>query len=417
MKLRGASWVNVGLALLPAVLLGLLVPFLVVSPESAVFYRSYIALLIAGGVVVSIYALALVVIVLRTTQRGRELAGDRSVLKRRNRALDGHVQALESEVELLTAMREVSRIASDEVRFEKLASSVLQVVSELTEAYEVTLYLFDESGEKLIPRATRKRGRTRVAGEVSGVRLDAEEAAQALEHRTILRTVEMDVLDVIVPLVADRQPLGVLNLTVELTGDAEQKTERAETVEFVLRDISRHVGLAIKMAALHARAVHDGPTGLYNKEYFLRSLNDAVSNALRSRSSLSLIMVDIDHFKIINDTFGHPTGDRVLVQLAKRLTRNLRKSDSAYRFGGEEITVLLPGADRGEAAGLAERLRRSVESKKFQGAGAETLDVTISLGVAQLTEGMKEPVALVAAVDQALYRAKRGGRNQVRTTE
>jgi diguanylate cyclase (GGDEF)-like protein len=417
MKLRGASWVNVGLALLPAILLGLLVPFVVVRAETAAFYRSYIMLLIAGGVVVSFYALTLVVIVLRSGARSRRLAGDRDVLKRRNRALDGHVQALESEVELLTAMREVSRIASDEVRFEKLVSSVLGVVSELTEAREVTLFLLDASGKRLTPRASLRDGRTRVAQKLGAVRLDAKEAERALEHRTILRTVEMDVLDVIVPLSADQQPLGVLNLSVELTGNAPQKTERAEYVESVLRDISRHVGLAIKMAALHARAVHDGPTGLFNKEQFLRSLSEAVGDARRDKTPLSLIMLDIDHFKLVNDTFGHQTGDRVLVQLAKVMAGNLRRSDTAYRYGGEEMVVLLPGARSAEAAGLAERLRQKVESRKFQGASGESLVVTVSLGVAELTDEIKNPADFVAAVDHALYRAKRGGRNQVRTAQ
>ena len=416
-RFRRPNWLNIALAVLPAVVLGLLLPFLLVPEESPAFGARHAMLLVAGGIVVSIYALTLVIIVLRSARRTKELAGDRDVLKRRNRSLDGHVRALESEVELLTAMREVSRLTSDEVRFEKLAGSVLSVVRDLTDAKEVTLFLVDPGTKKLIPRATHDGQKARVAGRVSGVRMDADEAQRALDHLSILRTVENDLLDVLVPLAADQQPIGVLHIAVELTGDPDEKADRAETIEFILRDISRHVGLAIKMAALHARAVQDGATGLYNKEHFLTTLSENVADARRDHAAISLIMLDIDHFKIINDTFGHPTGDEVLVQLAKTLTASLRRSDTAYRYGGEEIAILVQGAGLGIASNLAERLRAKVEGKKFRGTNGESLDVTISLGVAELTDRMDNPADLVAAADAALYRAKKGGRNQVRTAE
>ena len=413
MTLEGPNWMHVGLALLPAILLGLLVPFLVVQPETAVIHGRYLTLLIAGGTVVSFYALMLAVILVRAARRVQLLEGGLDVLKRRNRTLDGHIRALESEVELLTAMREVSRIASDEVRFEKLVSSVLQVVAELTDAREVTLFLADEGTGKLLPRASRAEGKTRVGQNLSNVRYDAAEAARAIEHHTILRTLEMDMLDVIVPLVADQEPLGVLHLTIDLSEVPFDKGEIATNIEAALRDISRHVGLAIKLAALHQRAVHDGATGLYNKEHFLRSLKVAFEEARQTGAPLSLLMLDIDHFKMINDTYGHPTGDAVLVQLAKLLGRGLRHSDSAYRFGGEEMSLLLPDASLTQAAGLAERLRRKVEETSFKGASAETLDVRISLGVAELTPSMKRPEDLVQAADAALYEAKKTGRNRV----
>ncbi|HUU43228.1 MAG TPA: diguanylate cyclase, partial [Planctomycetota bacterium] len=413
MKLRAVSLLNVGLALLPAVLLGLLMPFLFVSPESAIFYQSYITLLIAGGVTVSIYALTLAVIALRSARRVHEISDDRNILKRRNRALDGHVQTLESEVELLTAMREVSRIVSDEVRFEKLVTSVLQVISELTDADEVTLFLLDDAGEKLVPRANRKGGKTRVGKDLSGFELDAKYARRALDHAVPLRTLDMGVLDIIVPLASDQQPLGVLNIRAELAGDADEKTERADYIDFVLRDISRHVGLAIKMAALHARAVHDAGTGLYNKGHFLRSLDEAVAESRRNDTPLSLIMLDIDHFKVINDTFGHPAGDRVLTDLSARLMKNLRKTDTAYRYGGEEVAVLLPGAPIRAACRLAERLREAVAESPFRGNTGDPVDVRISLGVAELAGGMNSPDDLVSLADSALYEAKRTGRNRV----
>ncbi len=151
MRFRRPNWLNVALAALPAVVLGLLAAFLTVRGESESFQARYAMLLVGSGIVVSIYALTLVVIVLRSARRAKSLVEDRNILKRRNLTLDGHVRTLESEVELLTAMREVSRITSDEVRFEKLVGSVLQVVRDLTDAREATLRRSPRSVRRGLP--------------------------------------------------------------------------------------------------------------------------------------------------------------------------------------------------------------------------------------------------------------------------
>lgn len=334
---------------------------------------------------------------------------------RRNRLLGAQNRTLQGQVELLTAMREVSRLASDDVRFERIATNILKIVGDLVEASELTLFVFQGPDSQLAAQAQRVDGQTLFGSKIDPVRADQTLAEQAVRHRSILRTVEHELMDVMVPLFADQEPLGVLHLTVPIEGDAEERTERAELIEQVLADVATHVSLAVKTAALHTRAVMDGATRLFNKAYLLETLKGEIAEARRSGQALSLVMLDIDHFKTVNDTFGHPTGDRVLVELAGLLKRNLRRDDTAYRYGGEEMAVLLPGAALGAAEGLAERIRQRIETRKFRTASRETIDVTVSLGVAELTDTMRSPEDLIGAADSALYAAKNAGRNCVRS--
>jgi diguanylate cyclase (GGDEF)-like protein len=123
-------------------------------------------------------------------------------------------------------------------------------------------------------------------------------------------------------------------------------------------------------------------------------------------------MLDIDHFKRLNDSFGHPAGDAVLKNSARVLDRQLRRGDLSARYGGEEFVVILPGTEEAGAVHLAERIRSALEKSQLIFEGTR-IGVTASLGVA-VWDGAADPEALVAAADRALYAAKQGGRNQVR---
>ncbi len=164
---------------------------------------------------------------------------------------------------------------------------------------------------------------------------------------------------------------------------------------------------------LEAISVTDDLTGLYNRRYFFERLEEYLRAARRHRLPLSLMMLDLDHFKRINDTFGHPTGDRVLKALAEVIRSGLRASDIPARYGGEEFLILLPYTGEAEATRLAERLRRTISGHPFS-IPESARPVTISIGVAEFD--VDHPVdgeALVARADAALYRAKRDGRNRV----
>ncbi|NUP05444.1 MAG: GGDEF domain-containing protein [Polyangiaceae bacterium] len=160
-------------------------------------------------------------------------------------------------------------------------------------------------------------------------------------------------------------------------------------------------------------AMIDALTGLYNRRWLDEALPRFVRRYGRGIPPLSLLVLDIDHFKRFNDTYGHPAGDAVIVHVAKCIQKHLRPTDLAARFGGEEFVVILPDADISGAFVAAERLREAVKQSAAVGPTGEVLpQVTVSLGAAQLERG-QDGTAILSVADAALYQSKRGGRDRV----
>ncbi len=164
---------------------------------------------------------------------------------------------------------------------------------------------------------------------------------------------------------------------------------------------------------LYDSATRDGLTKAYNKKYFGEALKREFAHALRQQTPLTLVMFDIDHFKHINDRYGHPTGDFVLSKLASRVHDCIRAEDTLARYGGEEFALLLRDAPEKQGFACAERIRRTIEATEFAMEQAK-IPVTSSFGVATFN-GVEftAPEQLIEAADQYLYKAKRGGRNRV----
>jgi diguanylate cyclase (GGDEF)-like protein len=171
----------------------------------------------------------------------------------------------------------------------------------------------------------------------------------------------------------------------------------------------------------------DGLTQVYNKRHFLKELEREMSRSMRHQRHLSLIICDIDHFKSINDTYGHLAGDYVLKKVAQRIAYSVRQDDVFARYGGEEFAMMLPELDRPRAVHVAEKLRRIVEEEQFV-FDHVTIKVTMSFGVADLVEYMQHArvievdgiqtreanyFAFIKIADDRLYQAKHGGRNRV----
>jgi diguanylate cyclase (GGDEF)-like protein len=161
----------------------------------------------------------------------------------------------------------------------------------------------------------------------------------------------------------------------------------------------------------------DAKTGLLNAGTWLREARLETARAVRTRAPLAVAIADIDHFKNVNDTFGHLAGDAVLAALASALNALLRDGDLTGRFGGEEFCILLPGTDAAEARQITERLREKISRIVTPVSGATSgdppLQVTISIGVAALGSSRRDLDELLAAADHALYQAKEAGRNRV----
>ncbi len=157
-------------------------------------------------------------------------------------------------------------------------------------------------------------------------------------------------------------------------------------------------------------AITDALTGAYTRRYFLERFEEELKRSQLRKSKMSFLLVDADHFKKINDQYGHLTGDEVLRQLAAVLKESVREIDIVGRYGGEEFCVVLPDTDAQGAAFVAERIRKTMESKKIRAYDA-TLRVTISLGVASYPSDGKTAEELIDKADWALYRAKSAGRN------
>jgi diguanylate cyclase (GGDEF)-like protein len=205
---------------------------------------------------------------------------------------------------------------------------------------------------------------------------------------------------------ASRLGAGDLSQRVEVDGQDELR-QLAGTFNAMAERLEK------SQAALEELSTHDGLTGLYNHREFQRWLDEEAGRHHRYGRQFSLLMLDIDHFKRVNDTLGHQAGDAVLKGMSELMGRQARAIDRVCRYGGEEFTVILPETDLDAAAHVAERLRAAVEAQPFDVNADAPLRITVSIGVASFPAHADSAQALVAAADAAMYAAKQGGRNRI----
>lgn len=209
------------------------------------------------------------------------------------------------------------------------------------------------------------------------------------------------------PLMVKSRVIGVVSLT---TRDESHLFTQDELELVVL--MSAHISLALENNRLYEISVMDGLTNVYNRRYLEQRLSEEVAYSRRYGKPLTVVMLDIDFFKNLNDTYGHQAGDHVLVKVSGLLSEALREYDIVARYGGEEFAVILPTTPKQKGASIAERLRVSISEHDFKFKDQE-ISTSISLGVACFPEEGDSPEALIASADKALYEAKDRGRNQV----
>ena len=215
----------------------------------------------------------------------------------------------------------------------------------------------------------------------------------------------------VVPLICQERVVGVLNLADKM-GDKGFESEDIVLIELFGQLIGASIGNIKLFERTQRQAITDGLTGLVNHKTFYEILEKELWRSRRYGGQISLIMVDIDNLKQVNDVYGHSAGDQILRLVAQVLEGETRFNDFVSRYGGEEFVVLLPESKADQGRYVAEKIRRAVENASFMHAD-EKIKVTVSAGVGEVVAESETPETFVDRVDAALYQAKKNGRNRV----
>lgn len=300
------------------------------------------------------------------------------------------------------------------INLAELKEIILQTTLDVFEADRVLILsnlTAQESGEILIKvRGVSRLYRTGYAAEGGGALIEglpSEIAGRWTRGELPAPFVAEDKRMAVVPVQAGERRIALLVIL------REQPFRQAEANLNLLRALASHIGVAFENARLYTLAISDHLTGLFSRRHFDTRAADAVSRPEQYGRTFGLILLDLDHFKRINDQFGHLAGDEVLRQAGRVLLRTIRFGDSAYRYGGEEFAVLLPEADSAITWGVAERVRQDLAALQIQLDAERSIAVTASLGIAVCPNNGTAIQDLVAAADAALFRSKSEGRNRV----
>ena len=240
---------------------------------------------------------------------------------------------------------------------------------------------------------------------ISGEELAAWQREKYRTHRFL-----DDNQRLLIPLFYHNEPLGLICVRKQ----AGQRFTPHELA--IIPALANHVAISLANAQLYHLAITDGLTNLYSKRHMFSKLELLVSRQQKYASeSFIILMLDLDHFKEVNDTLGHEAGDQVLVQISELFKGNIRLGDIPFRYGGEEFVILVPASQNQAVLGLeiAERLRAAVERHAFECQGAQPLHKTVSIGVACFPQHGRSAHEIIQAADKAMYRAKEAGRNRV----
>jgi diguanylate cyclase (GGDEF)-like protein len=323
------------------------------------------------------------------------------------------VEALSSSMTTQLAVRSFSEMLTSQLDIETLAEEALRQFCSHTAATG-GLVLYETAGELAIAAVRGLRDPQSVA---SSCHVDA--AVRTGERQTVL--IPENVL--LEGVVADFRPgevrvypityKGVPLGAVVLATTARFAADQDDLIDLYLQGL----GLALNNAIAHDRlqnlAALDPLTGIYNRRFGLGRLREEFGRAIRMATPLGVLMLDIDHFKAVNDTYGHLVGDRVLRSVCTIVRSSLREGDVLLRYGGEELLAVMPAASSSDLRQMGERLRKAVEDSSVSD-GEKTVRVTLSAGgAAYPSQNVEREDALVKLADQALYRAKEGGRNRV----
>lgn len=347
-------------------------------------------------------------------------------LKKSKDILVNVARSLDDELYELTISQEVSNIIYSRLDYKEIAAAILEIIERSLDCHLCGLLFIDEEKKaetmvKIKYPTTQseidkfKSKMIDTFNNLSGSALSAEQVPvntvngpniidASKENRNILSSYQANLL-----LAGDR-PLGVLAITNSFPNAFTNGDLRVFSI------IARHSSIAINNTLLHKKikelSITDGLTGLYVYRYFNEALEREIQRISRYQGTFSLLILDIDGFKKVNDTYGHLQGDEVLKEVAQILRRVCRQVDIICRYGGEEFTIILPETDIEGAFILAERIRMVVKNYAF-GTKDKPINLTVSIGVANYPESATSKLDLIKEVDKALYKTKADGKNKV----
>ncbi|MCH7960618.1 MAG: sensor domain-containing diguanylate cyclase [Candidatus Hydrogenedentes bacterium] len=317
---------------------------------------------------------------------------------------------LQKEIDHLSILREIALAINSSIELSEVLPVIAEVVQGALEVSRLTIYELDDRSTLAKP-IVAKFGDDLIEHErlqEESMQLVGTPLGQAIRTRVpVLVNTEVQSA-AFIPLLAKGMPIGVMRIEDRFDG-----TPFEEDFTSLFQSIGAMIALAISNAQLYALGVTDGLTGLYMRRYFDIRMRETFEQAKRYDRTFSLLLFDIDHFKNVNDTHGHQSGDQVLKQFAQILMESTRKCDIACRYGGEEMALILPETSLDSAAILADKLCTLIGLYAFSGLKGEELSITTSVGVAEFLPEYWDPEELIESADQALYRAKDLGRNRV----
>ncbi len=332
-------------------------------------------------------------------------------------------------------MRRLDRIERQLIAADSLSEMVLLLLSEYRSAFgveQVTLILIDS--EQVLGKLLSDHPQSAIPSRLCPTLLPAAGTIQGLygpelapwlgryqhqRHSALFHSPVIGIESVaLLPLVRQRELVGSLHFGSR-NPERYGASSGTEFLERFAGIVSVCMESALNRDRLRGISLTDGLTGVQNRRYFEQRCKIEVSQAKRHQLPLSCMFLDVDRFKFVNDTYGHPTGDDVLRTVAAAIQSLLRLGDTVARYGGEEFVVTLPRTDQPGAREIAERIRRDIEARTFQTQCGNAIKLTISIGLTMLDSqqisGDHQAAAsqLVVQADKALYQAKNNGRNRV----
>ncbi|MGE5559880.1 MAG: diguanylate cyclase [Chloroflexota bacterium] len=387
--------------------------YLLLSPMGAVVARVYTSAGIAGVGVFIIPLLMARYSFRLYLDKTKEVEDGVKALRRYAEALEQVNAKLNQRVQELTALQEAGGAIGATLKLQQTLDQIIEIIGRALGFSFGLVAVFAEESSDIEFEIYHFHGDTRRINKRRCQEIVRSLAASSGEHTVPISECideaagEEDTL-YFLPLVDRGKNVGV----IALSASSQAMAERLPALS-VFRN---QAATAITNARLYERAermaITDGLTGLYNHRHFLELLDREFRSALRRQAPLSLLVTDIDSFKLVNDTYGHLAGDQLVREVAHELSAALRRTDVLARFGGDEFVIILPNTSQMQAVEVAEKVRRRIATRDFRIGSSGKIHTTISIGVAAYPEAAQTRQELVERADRAAYYSKQTGRNR-----